>query len=64
MDAPCLQGDSVPLWVFLIMGVLSHARGAALLLRECLSWATRLRKSRRRRRTPLTVIRGSALTRI
>lgn len=51
---PCWWDNAgqMPVIVFLVVAVLSHARGTALLMREALSWFERRRERRRRRRTP------------
>ena len=52
MDGPCQVPSSAPLWVFLVLGFLAHARGAALLLREVALWAAKRRRHSRRSKTP------------
>lgn len=49
---PCTAPDSWPVWTFIVVAVLSHARGTALLVREVLSWLTARHERRGRRRTP------------
>jgi hypothetical protein len=35
---PCTDGATVQIWMFLVIAVLSHARGTVLLMREVFSW--------------------------
>ena len=37
LPSPCVNGPYV--WLFVVLAILSHARGVALLLREVASWA-------------------------
>ena len=51
-----MQGTWVPydrytFWAFIVLSVLSHARGTVLLLREARLWLWN-RAERRKRRTP------------
>lgn len=52
MDGPCELSASYGVWVFLVVAMLSHARGTVLLLREARSWFFEMRSRRRRTRTP------------
>ena len=38
MEMPCFGTESAPVWLFVMLGILSHARGAVLLLREARLW--------------------------
>jgi len=53
MDGPCV-GPSGPkaFWAFVLLAILSHARGTVLLMREALSWLKDRRGRRAYRRTP------------
>lgn len=33
MDGPCVS-NSWPMWLFIVLGLLAHSRGVALLVRE------------------------------
>jgi len=38
LSMPCTDGATVQIWMFLVIAVLSHARGTVLLMREVFSW--------------------------
>jgi len=45
---PCvLTGQSGGFWVFIVLGVISHARGTVLLVREARLWFRECRGRRR-----------------
>lgn len=50
MEGPCFDTDSLPVWVFVAVAVLSHARGTALLIREVAHFLGRFTNGFRQRR--------------
>jgi hypothetical protein len=50
VDGPCLNPDSLPMWVFVAFAILSHIRGTVLLAREVLASLGKRNEQRRRRK--------------
>lgn len=50
MESPCFDTDSLPMWAFVVVAVLSHARGTALLMREAALFLGRFTNGWRQRR--------------
>lgn len=47
MQCPLVWPNNVPVWIFVVIAILAHARGVALLTKAVLSWLTnRKRRSR------------------
>jgi hypothetical protein len=45
LEVPCLSPEWPPLWIFLVLGILAHARGVVLLVREVRLWWSRRGRS-------------------
>jgi len=50
---PCINTGQPAVWIFLLLGVMAHARGVVLLWREafvCVRRCDRLRRARKKQR--------------